>query len=130
MGDLFGKGIFGVGGPVAFTSGFMHTIILTPTPVFCFPLLSLSLRIPFGKSFGYLGNMNEKVAFATSFDDLAAICSDRLMDPAWKIREYLAGVGKKAAYDKKLVGRQALELIASAKKKDIMAQERISCNCF
>ncbi|KAG0041906.1 hypothetical protein BGZ83_001163 [Gryganskiella cystojenkinii] len=73
--------------------------------------------ISFGKSFGCLDNMHEKGAFATSFDDLTATCSDRLMDPAWKIREALTGVGKKAAYDKAVIGRQALELIARRRKE-------------
>ena len=68
--------------------------------------------------------MNEKVAFATSFDDLAATCSDRLMDPAWKIREYLTGVGKKAAYDKELIGRHALELIALRRKEGFHGERK------
>ncbi|KAF9385396.1 hypothetical protein BGX21_001073 [Mortierella sp. AD011] len=84
--------------------------------------------ISFGQSFGCLDSIDEKVDFAISFDDLTATCSDRLLDPAWKIREKLTSVGKKAAYDKDLIGKHARSLIdkrrregaKSAKKKDLL----------
>ncbi|KAF9092808.1 hypothetical protein BGX27_001724, partial [Mortierella sp. AM989] len=74
--------------------------------------------ISFGKSFGCLENMDKKVDFEVSFDDLTATCSDRLMDPSWKIREALTSVGKKAAYDKKLVGKHARDLIEERRREE------------
>lgn len=61
--------------------------------------------------------MHEKGRFATSFDDLTATCSDRLVDPTWKIRETLTSVGKKAQFDKDVIGRRALELIEKRRKE-------------
>ncbi|KAF9397974.1 Protein kinase alk2, partial [Entomortierella beljakovae] len=83
--------------------------------------------ISFGKSFGCLESMDKKVDFAVSFDDLTATTTDRLMDPIWKIRESLTGVGKKAAYDKDLIGKHARSLVDKrrtegnhADKKDLL----------
>ncbi|KAF9085790.1 Protein kinase alk2 [Mortierella sp. AD031] len=67
--------------------------------------------VSFGESFGCLENIESKVDFAVSFDDLTATCSDRLMDPAWKIREALTKVGAKAKYDKNLIRKHSLEVI-------------------
>ncbi|KAG0074607.1 Protein kinase alk2 [Linnemannia elongata] len=67
--------------------------------------------VSFGESFGCLENIESKVDFAVSFDDLTATCSDRLMDPAWKIREALTSVGAKAKYDKALIRKHSLEII-------------------
>jgi len=39
------------------------------------------------------------------------------VDPAWKIREALTKVGKKAQFDKALIGQRALELIEKRKKE-------------
>ncbi|KAG0299881.1 Protein kinase alk2, partial [Dissophora globulifera] len=83
--------------------------------------------ISFGKSFGCLENMDEKVDFAVSFDELTATCSDRLLDPAWRLREYLTGVSKKAKFDKDVIGKHAIAIIEKrrreghhANKKDLL----------
>ncbi|KAF9343628.1 Protein kinase alk2 [Mortierella sp. AD094] len=80
--------------------------------------------ISFGKSFGCLENMDKKVDFAVSFDDLTATCSDRLMDPSWKIREQLTSVGKKAAFDKDLIGKHARELIKKRRREGTEAEKK------
>ncbi|KAK3815803.1 MAG: cytochrome P450 [Linnemannia gamsii] len=72
--------------------------------------------VSFGESFGCLENIESKVDFAVSFDDLTATCSDRLMDPAWKIREALTAVGAKAKYDKALIRKHSLEVIERRRK--------------
>ncbi|KAF9351087.1 Protein kinase alk2 [Mortierella sp. NVP85] len=83
--------------------------------------------ISFGKSFGCLDNIEHEVPFAVSFDDLTEICSERLKDPAWQIRELLTGVNKQAKYHKNLIRGHGLELIKkrrregySAHKKDLL----------
>ncbi|KFH74204.1 hypothetical protein MVEG_01417 [Podila verticillata NRRL 6337] len=50
-------------------------------------------NVLFGESFGCLDNMDHKVSFADSISDLLGISSDRLVDPMWKIREAITGVG-------------------------------------
>ncbi|KAF9926203.1 hypothetical protein FBU30_004162 [Linnemannia zychae] len=87
--------------------------------------------VSFGESFGCLENIDGKVDFAVSFDDLTATCSDRLLDPAWKIREAITKVGAKAKYDKELIRKHSFEVIerrrkegfkgyAEGKKKDLL----------
>ncbi|KAI7819906.1 cytochrome P450 [Gamsiella multidivaricata] len=80
--------------------------------------------ISFGKSFGCLESMDEKVDFAVSFDDLTATCSDRLLDPLWKIRESLTGVHKKAMYDKDLIGKHALAIIEKRRREGYHAEKK------
>ncbi|KAG0339756.1 hypothetical protein BG000_001432 [Podila horticola] len=57
--------------------------------------------VSFGKSFGCLDNIERRVPFAVSFDELTATCSERLVDPAWRIRERLTSAGAKAQDSKK-----------------------------
>ncbi|KAF9331755.1 hypothetical protein BG006_005412, partial [Podila minutissima] len=70
-----------------------------------------------GKSFGCLDNMEHQVPFAVSFDDLTATCSYRLVDPAWRIRERLTNVGKKAQYDKNLIAEHSVILIKTRREQ-------------
>lgn len=72
---------------------------------------SSPLSVSFGESFGCLDNIEHEVPFAVSFDELTATCSDRLVDPAWRIRERLTSVGKKAQYDKNLIAEHSFNLI-------------------
>ncbi|KAG0028007.1 hypothetical protein BGZ82_008649 [Podila clonocystis] len=67
--------------------------------------------VSFGESFGCLDNIEHEVPFAVSFDDLTATCSDRVVDPAWRIRERLTGSGAKAQYDKNLIAQHAYALM-------------------
>ncbi|KAF9380463.1 hypothetical protein CPC16_010309 [Podila verticillata] len=73
--------------------------------------------ISFGESFGCLDNIDKPVDFAVSFDDLTGVCSDRLVDPTWKIREMFSSVGKKASYDKELIGKHAFKLIEKRRRE-------------
>ncbi|KAK3815797.1 MAG: cytochrome P450 [Linnemannia gamsii] len=72
--------------------------------------------VSFGGSFGCLDNIESEVDFAVSFDDLTGICSDRLMDPAWRIREALTTVGAKAKYDKALIRKHSHDIIERRRK--------------
>ncbi|KAF8934408.1 hypothetical protein BGZ58_005723 [Dissophora ornata] len=80
--------------------------------------------ISFGKSFGCLENVDQEVPFAISLDGLTRICSDRLMDPIWKIREHLTGVSKKADYDKQLIRGHGLEIIQRRRKEGYHARKK------
>ncbi|KAF9080598.1 serine/threonine protein kinase, CMGC, dual-specificity [Mortierella sp. AD031] len=57
--------------------------------------------VSFSESFGCLDHIEGSVPFATAIGDLLGICSDRIVDPLWKLREALTSVGKKAQSDKK-----------------------------
>lgn len=80
-------------------------------------MFSLVLSVSFGDSFGCLDNVEHEVPFAVSFDDLTATCSDRLVDPAWRIRERLTNVGKKAQYDKNLIAEHSFKLIKKRREQ-------------
>ncbi|KAF9981186.1 hypothetical protein BGZ65_004231, partial [Modicella reniformis] len=80
--------------------------------------------ISFGKSFGCLANIEHEVPFAVSFDDLTEICSDRLRDPVWNIRERLTGVHKKAQYDKALIRNHGLEIIQKRRSEGYRADKK------
>ncbi|KAF9274041.1 hypothetical protein BGZ88_003329 [Linnemannia elongata] len=67
--------------------------------------------VSFGESFGCMDDIERQVDFAVAFDDLTAITSDRLMDPAWRIRERFTSVGKKVKDDRNLVRDHALRII-------------------
>ncbi|KAF9206027.1 hypothetical protein BGZ49_003135 [Haplosporangium sp. Z 27] len=68
-------------------------------------------------TFGCLENMDEEVEFATSFDDLATICSERMNGPGWRLREWLTGVAKKAASDKEIIGKYARSIIEKRRRE-------------
>ncbi|KAF9431942.1 hypothetical protein BGZ76_011497, partial [Entomortierella beljakovae] len=80
--------------------------------------------ISFGKSFGCLNNINEKVDFAESFDDLTAICTDRVFDSLWKIRERVTGVKSKVDYHKKFIKDHAFRLIELRRKVGYVADKK------
>ncbi|KAF9901246.1 hypothetical protein EC991_006374 [Linnemannia zychae] len=80
--------------------------------------------VSFGESFGCLENIDSKVDFAVSFDDLTGICSDRLLDPAWKIREALTKVGAKAKYDKTLIRQHTLNVIERRRKTGFHGEKK------
>ncbi|KAG0078803.1 Protein kinase alk2 [Linnemannia elongata] len=83
--------------------------------------------VSFGESFGCMDDIESEVDFAVAFDDLAAITFDRLMDPAWKIRERFTSVGKKVTDDRNLVRDHAFRIIEKRRadgyhksKKDLL----------
>ncbi|KAI8358585.1 cytochrome P450 [Mortierella sp. GBAus27b] len=80
--------------------------------------------ISFGKSFGCLENIEHEVPFAVSFDDLTEICTERLRDPIWKMRERLTGVHKDAQYHKKLIRDHSLELIQKRRREGYHASKK------
>ncbi|KAG0196625.1 hypothetical protein BGX28_009915 [Mortierella sp. GBA30] len=80
--------------------------------------------VSFGKSFGCLDNIHQKAPFAVSFDGLTAACSDRLLDPIWKIRERLTSVGKKVQYDKTLIQQHTLQLMEKRRKEGYHAAKK------
>ncbi|KAF9344773.1 hypothetical protein BGX26_003931 [Mortierella sp. AD094] len=80
--------------------------------------------ISFGESFGCLGDVNHEVPFEVSLKDLLEICSERLKDPAWKIREYLTGVSKKVQYDKSVIRTYGLEIIERRRKEGYHASRK------
>ncbi|KAF9109176.1 Protein kinase alk2, partial [Mortierella sp. 14UC] len=83
--------------------------------------------VSFGESFGCLDNIESQVDFAVAFDDLTSVISDRLMDPAWKIREAMTKVGKKNVHNRNLVRSHAMRIIEKRRaegyhkpKKDLL----------
>ncbi|KAF9389620.1 hypothetical protein CPB97_011030 [Podila verticillata] len=86
--------------------------------------------VSFSESFGCLDNIEHEVPFAVSFDDLTTTCAERLVDPAWRIRERLTSVGAKAQYDKNLIAQHAYGIMerrrtegrhqGDSKKKDLL----------
>ncbi|KAF9911531.1 Protein kinase alk2 [Linnemannia zychae] len=83
--------------------------------------------VSFGESFGCLDNIESQVDFAVAFDDLTSVTSDRLMDPAWRIREALTKAGKKNVNDRNLVRGHAMKIIEKRRaegyhkpKKDLL----------
>jgi cytochrome P450 len=68
--------------------------------------------------------MDEKVDFAVSFDDLTETCSERLLDPAWKIREFLTGKSKKAQFDKDVIGKHAIAIIEKRRREGYHAEKK------
>ncbi|KAG0314345.1 hypothetical protein BGZ97_009368 [Linnemannia gamsii] len=80
--------------------------------------------VSFGESFGCLDNIDGRVPFADAVGDLLGICSLRLVDPLWKIREAVTSTGKKARELKfvmrerirKIVERRRLEGVDGDKK--------------
>jgi hypothetical protein len=58
-----------------------------------------------------MDDIENQVDFAVAFGDLTSVTFDRLMDPAWRIREKLTGVGKKVTHDRNLVRNHAFRII-------------------
>ncbi|KAF9362355.1 hypothetical protein BGX34_006345 [Mortierella sp. NVP85] len=84
-------------------------------------------HVTFGESFGCLDNIEAQVPFAASFDELTEICSERLKDPTWPLRERLSSVGKKVQQHRDVLRSYALDIIQkrrregySAAKKDLL----------
>ncbi|KAF9911529.1 hypothetical protein EC991_003332 [Linnemannia zychae] len=80
--------------------------------------------VSLGESFGCLENIDGKVPFADSVGDLLGICSQRLVDPLWKLRESLTSAGESVRKFKfimrtcirKMVEKRRLEGLQGDKK--------------
>ncbi|KAG0195120.1 hypothetical protein BGX28_002254, partial [Mortierella sp. GBA30] len=59
--------------------------------------------ISLGESFGCLDNIEKDAPLAVAFDRLLSVCADRLVDPAWRIREYLTGISRTVKSDLALI---------------------------
>lgn len=71
----------------------------------------------FGESFGCLDNIGGKVPFADAVGDLLGICSMRLVDPLWKIREAVTSTGKKAR-EYKFIMRECIRRIVVRRRSE------------
>ncbi|KAG0090073.1 Protein kinase alk2 [Podila epicladia] len=80
--------------------------------------------VSFGESFGCLDNIEHEIPFAVSLDDLTAICSDRLVDPAWRIRERFTKVGKKAQYDRNVITEYSFNLIKKRREQGFRGSKK------
>ncbi|KAG0299830.1 hypothetical protein BGZ98_009720 [Dissophora globulifera] len=78
----------------------------------------------FGKSFGCLEHIENKIPFAISMDNLIETCTRRLVDPLWKFREYITGVSRKVEYDSQLIRSHALEIIQARRRQGFHAEEK------
>ncbi|KAF9365875.1 hypothetical protein BGX34_007824 [Mortierella sp. NVP85] len=68
-------------------------------------------EVSFGQSFGCLKDPEQEVEFAAAFDRLNAVVSERLFQGPWRLVEWLTGVNKQVARDKKIVIEFALDII-------------------
>ncbi|KAF9120501.1 hypothetical protein BGW39_011317 [Mortierella sp. 14UC] len=73
--------------------------------------------VSFGESFGCLENIDGKVPFADAVGDLLGICSLRLVDPLWKLRESATSVGKRAR-ELKFVMRERIRRIVERRRRE------------
>ncbi|KAG0320034.1 hypothetical protein BGZ99_004717 [Dissophora globulifera] len=78
----------------------------------------------FGKSFGCLEHIENKIPFAVSMDNLIETCTRRIVDPLWKFREYITGVSRKVDYDSQLIRSYALEIIQARRRQGFHAEEK------
>ncbi|KAK5821452.1 cytochrome P450 [Linnemannia elongata] len=73
--------------------------------------------VSFGESFGCLENIDGSVPFADAVGDLLGICSLRLVDPLWRVREAVTSVGKKAR-ELKFVMRERIRTIVERRRRE------------
>ncbi|KAG0374151.1 hypothetical protein BGX24_010747 [Mortierella sp. AD032] len=73
--------------------------------------------VSFGESFGCLENIEGKVPFADAVGDLLGICSERLVDPLWKLRESVTGVEKRAR-EFKFVMRERIRSVVERRRME------------
>ncbi|KAF9580032.1 hypothetical protein BGW38_003479 [Lunasporangiospora selenospora] len=74
-------------------------------------------EISFGQSFGCLKNPEDEVHFASAFDRLNTVVFNRLFEGAWKVREWVSGMDKIVARDKKTVTDFAMDIIRERREK-------------
>ncbi|KAF9963340.1 hypothetical protein BGZ65_004208 [Modicella reniformis] len=73
-------------------------------------------EISFGQSFGCLNRPEEEVEFAAAFDRLNTAVFNRLFAGAWKVREWITGMNKQVARDKKIINDFAMDIINSRRQ--------------
>jgi len=80
--------------------------------------------VSFGEGFGCLENIDGRVPFADAIGDLLGICSQRIVDPLWKIREALTGVGKKAQSDKFIMQERIRGIIQRRQEEGLQSDKK------
>ncbi|KAK3807914.1 MAG: cytochrome P450 [Benniella sp.] len=73
-------------------------------------------EISFGQSFGCLKRPEEEVEFAAAFDRLNTVVFNRLFTGNWRFREWVTGMNKQVAKDKKVINDFALNIIESRRR--------------
>lgn len=73
-------------------------------------------EISFGQSFGCLKQPEEEVEFAAAFDRLNTVVFNRLFAGAWQISEWMTGMNKQVARDKRIVNEFAMNIINSRRR--------------
>ncbi|KAF9360881.1 serine/threonine protein kinase, CMGC, dual-specificity [Mortierella sp. AD094] len=68
-------------------------------------------EVSFSQSFGCLSDPGKEVEFAAAFDRLSAVVSERLFRGPWRLVEWLTGVDRQVAKDRKTVVDFALNVI-------------------
>ncbi|KAF9907269.1 Protein kinase alk2 [Linnemannia zychae] len=68
-------------------------------------------EISFGQTFGCLKTPEEEVEFAAAFDRLNTVVFNRLFSGSYKFREWITGLDKQVARDKKIITDFALGVI-------------------
>ncbi|KAF9116297.1 hypothetical protein BGX27_003605 [Mortierella sp. AM989] len=68
-------------------------------------------EVSFSQSFGCLDDPEKEVEFAAAFDRLNAVISERLFRGPWKMLEWMTGLNKQVAKDKKIIVDFALNII-------------------
>ncbi|KAG0287729.1 hypothetical protein BGZ96_008382 [Linnemannia gamsii] len=80
--------------------------------------------VSFGESFGCLDNIGGKVPFADAVGDLLGICSMRLVDPLWKIREAVTSTGKKAQEFKFIMRERIRRIVVRRRSEGIEGDKK------
>ncbi|KAF9955536.1 hypothetical protein BGZ70_010193 [Mortierella alpina] len=73
--------------------------------------------VSFGKSFGSLDNIHEDPPFIVSFERSLGICSKRMLNPLWRIREWLTGDSKTVLRDQAMMRQYAIEIFENRRKE-------------
>ncbi|KAG0365346.1 cytochrome P450 [Gamsiella multidivaricata] len=81
-------------------------------------------EIAFGQSFGCLNKPGEEVPFAAAFDRLNHACSERLMFPLWKLRDWWRGELDQVDKDTEIVNSFAYKVIQNRRRQNRESQEQ------
>ncbi|KAG0368600.1 hypothetical protein BGX24_002761 [Mortierella sp. AD032] len=89
----------------------------------CFTLDSFG-NVLFGEGFGCLTNIESMTPFADGITDVAGITADRMVDPAWRIREALTGVGARSNLKKNQMRQHVHRMIAKHRSEDWSSSQK------
>ncbi|KAG0365158.1 hypothetical protein BGZ54_006817 [Gamsiella multidivaricata] len=81
-------------------------------------------EVSFGQSFGCLKTPEEEVEFAAAFDRLNTVVFNRLFEGVWQLREWVTGMDKQVAKDKKIINDFAMDIINSRRTKGYDKQQK------